>query len=149
MSFEDEYCHSATIEVAAPAEQAFKYISDGSKQWYWIIGSADRKSAGDGLFTGRSMFNGASTYVRNRPDAERMIVLYDVGPSPEKLAPRNMVRVVPGPIVNKPAALDGIHRILVRNGADPKLIDVSRRDKPLPAFPPPGMVDVVQSLLGS
>jgi lipopolysaccharide/colanic/teichoic acid biosynthesis glycosyltransferase len=52
-------------------------------------------------------------------------------------------------IVNKPAALDGIHRILVRNGADPKLIDVSRRDKPLPAFPPPGMVDVVQSLLGS
>jgi lipopolysaccharide/colanic/teichoic acid biosynthesis glycosyltransferase len=49
-------------------------------------------------------------------------------------------------IVNKPAALDGVHRILVRNGADPKLIDVSRRDKPLPAFPPPGMAEVVQSL---
>jgi lipopolysaccharide/colanic/teichoic acid biosynthesis glycosyltransferase len=46
-------------------------------------------------------------------------------------------------IVNKPAALDGVHRILVRNGADPKLIDVARRDKPLPAYPPPGMSEII------
>ena len=49
-------------------------------------------------------------------------------------------------LVNKPAALDRVHRILVKSSADPKLIDVARRDKPLPAFPPPGMADVVQSL---
>lgn len=49
-------------------------------------------------------------------------------------------------IANKPAALNGVHRILVRSGADPKLIDVALRDKPLPAFPPPGMAEVVQSL---
>lgn len=48
-------------------------------------------------------------------------------------------------LVNKPAALDGVHRILVKSNADPKLIDVARRDKPLLAFPPPGMADIVQS----
>lgn len=52
-------------------------------------------------------------------------------------------------LVNKPAALDGIQRILLKNGADPTLIDVARRDKPLPAFPPPGMTDVVRSLNAS
>jgi lipopolysaccharide/colanic/teichoic acid biosynthesis glycosyltransferase len=49
-------------------------------------------------------------------------------------------------IVNKPAALRGIHRILMRNGADSILINVARRENPLPAYPPPGMTHVVQSL---
>ena len=49
-------------------------------------------------------------------------------------------------IVHKPAALNGIHRILVRSGADAQLIDVALRDKPLRAFPPPGKAEVVQSL---
>lgn len=41
-------------------------------------------------------------------------------------------------IVNKQAALDGVQAILRTHGADPMLIDVCRRNAPLPAHAPPG-----------
>jgi len=49
-------------------------------------------------------------------------------------------------IVNKPAALRGVSRILVAGGADPELIRVAERRTALYAYPPPGASEIVQQI---
>jgi lipopolysaccharide/colanic/teichoic acid biosynthesis glycosyltransferase len=46
-------------------------------------------------------------------------------------------------IVNKASALRSVNAILVAYNADPMLVSVCLRDKPLPAYPPPGMTEIV------
>ncbi|MEI4197520.1 sugar transferase [Roseovarius sp. E0-M6] len=45
-------------------------------------------------------------------------------------------------ILDKPKAISGVVALLERGGADPKLIEVCRRDAPLPAAPPPGAQEI-------
>ena len=101
MESRDPYCHSASIEVAAPAAAAFAFMADGLKQGRWAFGSWDREALGDGIFAGTSLFSGAKTYVRIRADQERLMVHYDVGAAPDAddLMPRIVARIVPGPVL--------------------------------------------------
>ena len=92
----DRLCHTASIQVGVPAEQAFAFMADGMKQGEWAFGSWQRRQVGDDLFVGSSLFSGREVYVRLTPEAERMLVHYAVGPDPEHLLPRVIGRVVPG-----------------------------------------------------
>ena len=92
------HSHEASIEVDVPAEQAFAYLSDGLKQGDWTLGSWHRRAAGDGLFTGTSLFDGSELFVRLTPHPELLLVVYEVGPSPGEMLPLVWSRVVPGPI---------------------------------------------------
>ncbi|HEY8644428.1 MAG TPA: hypothetical protein VIL77_00955 [Gaiellaceae bacterium] len=94
--------HIATAEVAVPAERAFAYMSDGLKQGEWALGSWQREQLEPGLFRGRSLFDGAETYVRITADPEYMLVDYEVGPSATALLRVNSARIVPGPLVGRP-----------------------------------------------
>lgn len=49
-------------------------------------------------------------------------------------------------VLKKPVALAGVVRELERLGVDPKVIEVARRDRPVPEYPPPGATEVVTSL---
>ena len=60
--------HSASTEVAVPAETAFAYLSDGIKQGEWTLGSWGRERIGEGLFRGASLFDGGETFVRISAD---------------------------------------------------------------------------------
>ena len=90
------HSHEASIEVDVPAEQAFAYLSDGLKQGDWTLGSWNRRVAGDGLFSGTSLFDGSELFVRLTPHPELLLVVYEVGPSPGELFPLVWSRVVPG-----------------------------------------------------
>ena len=46
-------------------------------------------------------------------------------------------------LVNKPAALRGVTRILAAHGADARLIGVAQRDAALYPYPPPGATEIV------
>jgi len=46
-------------------------------------------------------------------------------------------------LVDKPAALRGVKRILAKHGADEQLISVCRRDAALYPYPPPGATEIV------
>jgi lipopolysaccharide/colanic/teichoic acid biosynthesis glycosyltransferase len=48
-------------------------------------------------------------------------------------------------LVKKERALAGVVSLLEKWNADPLLIDVARRDRELPPYPPPGALDVVSS----
>jgi hypothetical protein len=95
----DPYCHSSSVMVARPAEVAFELMADGLKQGQWAWGSFDRTEVKPGLFKGRSVFTGKDTYVRLQVDRPRLVVDYDVGPSPKAMQFRNMSRVIPGKLL--------------------------------------------------
>ena len=98
----DPHCHTSSIAVAVPALTAFRFMADGIKQGEWAFGSWDRRKLNDDVFVGTSLVDGKSTYVRIHADEKRLLIDYDVGTSPEALAPRNSARIVPGPVLGLP-----------------------------------------------
>jgi hypothetical protein len=99
----DPLCHSASVEVNVPAEDAFAYMSDGIRQGEWTLGSWNRRALGDNLFVGTSLFDGRETYVRIEPHPDLLLVNYHVGPAPDGLRPINSARIVPGPSLGRRA----------------------------------------------
>ncbi len=99
----DPWCHSASIDVHTLAERAFDYLADGLKQGEWALGSVERKALGDNLYVGTSMFGVGQVYVRIQAHPELLTIHYHVGRHPGQLQPRNVIRVVPGPVVGRPA----------------------------------------------
>ena len=97
----DLRCHSSTIEVNAPTNIAFDYLSDGVAQGDWTLGSMNRRKLDNNLYTGNSIFDGAELFVRIDADAEHLMIYYHVGADPENLQPRNLVRIVPGEVVGE------------------------------------------------
>ena len=61
---------SASTEVAVPPETAFEFMADGLKQDHWALGSMGRRDLGDGLFHGKSSFDGSDLYIRLQSDRE-------------------------------------------------------------------------------
>jgi hypothetical protein len=101
MAAEDKFAICAAVEVAVPAEDAFAFMADGLKQNHWALGSVDRRTLGDGLFVGRSSFDGSDLYVRLTSHPDLLLVDYATGPSPEELLPRNEARVRRGSWVGR------------------------------------------------
>jgi len=92
----DPNTHSASIEVAVTAQNAFTFMADGMKQDHWALGSMRRRSLGNNLFVGTSSFDGSELYVRIEANAELLLVDYHIGDSPERLRPLVEARIKPG-----------------------------------------------------
>ena len=97
----DELCHSSSVEIDAPAGLAFDYLSDGVAQGDWTLGSMQRKKLDNDLFSGISIFNGNELFIRIDADRERFMIYYHVGMDKSNLQPRNVVRILPGPMIGK------------------------------------------------
>ena len=92
----DSLSHIATRQVQAPAEVAFRYLSDPLAVGRWSLGCFDTEPAGEaGLFTGRSLIDGSRGWFRIEADPQRLLIDYLVGPR-ERLVRRIFARVVPG-----------------------------------------------------
>jgi hypothetical protein len=96
MSIVDPHAICASTEVAVPAETAFEFMADGLKQDHWALGSMGRKALGDGLFHGKSSFDGSDLYIRIVSDRDLLLVDYSTGDSPEALVPHVEARIRPG-----------------------------------------------------
>ena len=97
----DRYCHSSSIVVDVEPMQAFNYLSDGVAQGDWALGSMQRKRLEDDLYSGISIFTGDELFIRIDADSDKLIIYYHVGNSLDKLQPRNVVRILPGTVVDK------------------------------------------------
>jgi hypothetical protein len=97
----DTNCHSSSCRVDVNAQLAFDYLSDGVAQGDWTLGSMNRKKIGDDLYSGISIFNGAELYIRIDADPSRFCIYYHVGLDQDNLQPRNMVRVLPGSVLDR------------------------------------------------
>ena len=96
MEVTDPHCHTCSCQVDVAARVAFDYLADGLKQSEWTFGSWNRRQVADDLFVGTSMFDDRDTYVKIDTDPNRFLIYYHIGPDPEHLQARNMVRVMPG-----------------------------------------------------
>lgn len=97
----DTICHSSTCEVQATTNIAFDYLSDGVAQGEWTLGSMERRKIGDNLYSGVSIFDEVELFVRIDADADRLMIFYHVGTDKSQLQPRNVIRIIPGSVINK------------------------------------------------
>ncbi len=88
--------HAVTERVAVPAENALGFLADGAQLGRWAFGCWETTAQGDGLFLGRSLFDGAVLWVRVAAEVDRGCVTFHVGSTPERLTPRIVALVVPG-----------------------------------------------------
>jgi hypothetical protein len=103
MDYEDQYCHSSSIEADVPAARAFAYMADGVKQGEWTLGSWNRRKLGDNLFAGTSLFTGEEIFVQIDTEPHHLLVSYSVGPAPDRLLPFIWARIVDGPDIGRPS----------------------------------------------
>jgi hypothetical protein len=99
----DVLSHCVTAECSVPAARALTFLADGVALGRWALGCWHAEPRGDGLFAGRSLFDGAEVWVRPVTDTRLGIVDYHVGAGPDVLVPRIMARVVPGAAVGRGA----------------------------------------------
>jgi hypothetical protein len=99
---DDPNAHSASIEVAVPAGDAFAFMADGMQQSRWALGSWDRRRVADDLFVGTSLFDGTELYVRLVPHPDVLMVDYEVGADPSDLRRLVEARVTAGPLLGRP-----------------------------------------------
>lgn len=88
--------HIASIVVNRDADATFAFMADAKNLHRWSFGTWETRISADGLIEGKSLFDGSTAYVRIDADAGRRSVDFHIGLDPEKLAPRILVRVVPG-----------------------------------------------------
>jgi len=103
MPADDPNSHSASIEVAVPADRAFEFLADGMKQTHWALGSWDRRDLGGGLYSGTSLFDGGELFIRLHGYRDLLLVDYEVGEQPDELRRLVEARIVPGETLDRGA----------------------------------------------
>jgi len=92
----DPTTHAVSIEVAAPAERTFAFMSDPKALDRWSFGTWKTILHESGLVEGSSIFDGSVTWVRIDADKSRGTIDYHLGKDRDALTPRIMARVLPG-----------------------------------------------------
>ncbi len=101
MSFEDQYCCTASAEVLVPAAVAFAYMADGVRMGEWTLGSWNRRRISERLFVGTSLFDNTETYVEVQQHRDLLLIDYAVGKSPQRLVRCVSTRIVPGELCGR------------------------------------------------
>ena len=103
MNLTDPLCHTATLPIAAPAEEVFEFMGDLEMMGQWAFGAWGLKPAGNGIFVGQSLFEDVAVYCRLRAERELLQLDYAVGEDPDNLIPRIISRVIPGAYLGRSA----------------------------------------------
>ena len=94
--------HATSIVIGRPAETAFAFIADTQNLRRWSFGTWETTHRPDGLVEGRSLLDGAVTFVRISPDAATGSVWFHLGAAAAALTPRIVAHIVPGAHVGIP-----------------------------------------------
>ncbi len=88
--------HATARLCAGSPAQVIAHLSTAPGMSRWILGLWNCRETQPGLFTGDSLFDGATGWVRVQVDAARGLVDYLVGATPESLLPRIRASVIAG-----------------------------------------------------
>ncbi|MCI5074098.1 hypothetical protein [Oricola sp.] len=91
--------HSVSAEVGVAAEAAFRFLCDPLALGAWSLGCMNTRpdETGNGIYIGRSLFDGSQTRFSISADTERLTIDYLLG-NPGAMVPRISTRVVPAKI---------------------------------------------------
>lgn len=91
--------HSTARWCGASVPAALAHLSSAAGMQRWNLGLWNCREVEPGLFTGQSLFDGASGWLRVRTDAQRSLIDYLVGSDPSCLAPRIRASVIAGQVL--------------------------------------------------
>jgi len=95
-----DIAHMAAALVEVPATYALERLCDADFVGGWALGSMGLKRTEDGVYRGRSLFDGAASHVEIRPAPDLGLIDYAVGTAQAR-SPRIFIRVTPGPVVGR------------------------------------------------
>lgn len=96
-----DIAHAVSARLDVPAASAYAFLVDSAALSRWSLGCMDLVAAGDGVYTGRSLFDGARGWLSIDGDANRLLVDYHVGTAAVR-QPRISARVIPGSVCGLP-----------------------------------------------
>ena len=91
--------HSTARWCAAGVPSALAHLASAAGMARWNLGLWNCREVEPALFTGESLFDGATGWVRVQTDPQRGVIVYLVGADPRALAPRIRASVVPGELL--------------------------------------------------
>ena len=91
--------HGISIHLAVPAADVVAFLSSGLNQSYWALGSWARVDEGDGVFSGTSLWDGSTLYIRVVPQPQLGLIDWFTGPAPDSLRHGVSARVIDGPVL--------------------------------------------------
>lgn len=94
--------HATARLCVASVAQAVEHLSTAPGMAQWNLGLWNCREVEPGLFTGESLFDGATGFARVQVDADRGLIDYRVGTSPAGLKPRIRASVVAGEMLEHP-----------------------------------------------
>lgn len=97
---DDGWAHICSVGIDRPAAAAMAFLADPERLSSWAVGMGETTVHADDLIEGA--FPGTKEPIWARIDADpgRSTVHYHLGPDPDSLAPRIMIRVVPGSVLD-------------------------------------------------
>ena len=95
--------HATARVCSASVAQALAHIATGAGMARWNLGLWNCREVEPGLFTGESLFDGATGWVRVVVHAERALVDYLVGADQSALTLRIRASVIAGETLGHPA----------------------------------------------
>ena len=103
MNLSDSLCHTATLPISAPAQEAFEFLTDSEMMGQWAFGAWGLKPAGNDTFIGKSLYEDLEVYCRLNANRDLLQMDYEVGDDPAHLVPRIISRVIPGEHIGRDA----------------------------------------------
>ncbi len=97
---DDGWAHVCSVGIDRPAPAAMAFLADPERLSSWAVGMGETTVHADGLIEGA--FPGTKQPIWARIDADpgHSTIHYHLGPDPGSLAPRIMIRVVPGSVLD-------------------------------------------------
>ena len=97
---DDGLAHICSVAVDRPAASAMAFLADPEKLASWAVGMGETTVHPDGTIEGAFPETGQPIWARIDADPVRSTIHYQLGPDPESLVARIMVRVVPGNVLD-------------------------------------------------
>ena len=98
---DDGHAHICSVAVERPASDAMACLADPEKLSAWAVGMGETTVHPGGAIEGAVPGTGAPIWARIDADPGRGTIHYRLGPDPDSLVPRIMVRVVPGSVLGR------------------------------------------------
>ena len=96
---DDGWAHVCSVGIDRPAAAAMAFLADPERLSSWAVGMGETTVHADGLIEGAFPGTKQPIWARIDADPARSTIHYHLGPDPGSLAPRIMVRVVPGSVL--------------------------------------------------
>ena len=101
---DDGHAHICSVAIDRPAAAAMAFLADPKKLASWAVGMGETAVHAGGMIEGAFPETKQPIWARIDADPGRGTIHYHLGPDPDSLVPRIMVRVIPGNFLDEDPA---------------------------------------------